>query len=427
MRRHGWMWLVLMACGGGGPDGGGPGGPPGGQGGAGGAPPEPVTVVELTTATPGAVVDALLASAMVEALRSADVIPVATGIVLRVEVDVGDEVKKGDLLAVLQNVSLDAGAERAGAEVRNLEAKLAEAEALAAQGAISAREVVDLRTQLATARISAREASATAKETRLVAPFDGVVAARDLRIGEQASAAKRAFQVVDLTSLRVTANLPERDVGRVKLGQPATLTAAYDNTLTAKANVTRISPVIDATTGTFQVILTLESGTATLRPGQYVSVSVEVDRRQDVLVLPRPAITYDNGRPIVYRVTEAPPEEAKEGSDSDAEVEADGFFAKWFGGSEEPAEETDAAPPEPVGPKLVAERINVELGLVDVATAEIKGGLSAGDRVVLVGQANLKDGSRVREPAPPAAEGEATPAPEGEAAPAEPATPAQGG
>jgi multidrug efflux pump subunit AcrA (membrane-fusion protein) len=307
--------------------------------------------------------------------------------------------------------------------VRQLEAQLAELEALAAQGAVSAREVRDLGFQLETARASLAETGASARQTRLVAPFDGVVAVRDVRVGEPAGAGKRAFQIVDLSTLRVTASLPERDVQRVAVGQRATLVAAYDDKLTAGATVSRVSPVVDANSGTFQVMLTLDAG-APLRPGQYVSVRLEVDRHAGVLVVPRGALVYDNGRPGLYRVRPAPPEAAdEEGKDEkDGAEEGDeaggGWFAGWFGGGEEPeADDDDAPAPEDEGPAEVAERVDVGVGLADALTAEILSGVSEGDRIVVVGQATLKDGARVREPKP-AAPAAAPPAP-----PAEGATP----
>ena len=64
--------------------------------------------------------------------------------------------------------------------------------------------------------------------------------------------------------------------------------------------------------GTFEVLLTVDPGQTVLRPGQYVSVELEVARRDDVVVVPRDAIVWDHGQPVVFRVEPAPPEEAKD-------------------------------------------------------------------------------------------------------------------
>jgi membrane fusion protein (multidrug efflux system) len=348
----------------------------------------------------GGVADVLLASAVVEAERSADLAPAATGTVVRVEKDVGDAVRRGDVLAVFENASLDASAEVTASEAGAVEARVAELERLFAQGAVSARELDDLRQQLVTARIRAREASRTVGETRIVAPFEGLVAARDVRVGELVSSARRAFQVVDVRDLRVRARLPERDVARVRLGQPARLTASYDASLTATATVARVAPVVDASSGTFEVLLAIDPGQKALRPGQYVSVELEVARRDDVVVVPRDSIVWDHGQPVVFRVEPAPPEPA---SSSDGAAAA---------GASEGGSGTVAD----AGPKLVARRVELSLGLLDARVAEVTAGVAAGDRIVTIGQMSLKDGVRVREPSPAAA-----------AEPAEPAEPAGNG
>ncbi len=345
----------------------------------------PATVVEATAVVLGGVADVLLASASVEAEASADVSPGTTGTVVSVVVDVGDTVRKGQLLAVINNANLDAGEAVAVSEARQLAARLEETERLFSSGAVSAREVEDLRHQARTATIRATEASRSAGETRLVAPFDGIVAAREVRVGELASGAKRAFQVVDLSRLRVRARLPERDLGRVRAGQVARLISAYDAEVTATAHVDRVAPVVDPATGTFEVLFAVDPGQNALRPGQYVSVELEVARHEPTLVVPRDAIVWDHGAPTLYRLTPAPPEPV----DTDAKEEEPA----------EPAEEDEAAKPVvDEGPIFLADRVEVKVGLQNSGQAEILTGVAEGDRIVVVGQTTLKDGARVREP-----------------------------
>lgn len=346
------------------------------------AAPEPVTVVQTAEVVLGDVADRLLTSATIEAAAEADITPQATGMVVSIHKDVGDAVRRGDLLAVIDNVQLDAGAERADAEVTNLTTRLAEAEKLHASGALSSRELDDLRYQLATARSSQREAARGRGTLRLTAPFDGLVAARDLHVGELTSAAQVAFKIVDPSELRVRARLPERDVSRVKVGQAATLTGAYDASGSGAAVVTRIAPVIDATSGTFEVVLTLDASHTTLRPGQFVSVDIEVDRHTGVVVVPKDAVVRDRGQPIVFVVAEAPP--APPADEADATT----------------GDAKAAAPAAETGPRWIARRTEVTTGLGDPDRLEITGGLAAGARIVVVGQSNLKDGARIREPEP---------------------------
>lgn len=332
-------------------------------------PPEPVTVVEITPAFTGSVADRVATTSVVEAERAADIVPVTPGVVLSVHADDGDPVRRGDLLAVLDNVSLAAGADRSRAEVARLEKQLEASRSLAQRGAISSRELEDLEYQLQTARTNAREARRSYGQTRLTAPFDGVVARRDVKVGELATA--RAFQIVDMSELKVVIDLPERDVGRVAIGQPVRLESAYDAELTGKGMVSRVSPVIDAMTGTFRATVVLEPGS--LRPGQFVNAHIEVARHEEIAVVPRKALMWEDGRPVVFVMVDPPPPE--EGEDGEPKAE----------------------PSAPDGePGKVAARRPLKVGLIDDVGVEVIEGVDVGEPVIVVGQSNLKDGARVR-------------------------------
>jgi membrane fusion protein (multidrug efflux system) len=360
----------------------------------------PVTVVELADASTGAVSDLLVTSATVESERQADVVPQTSGIVRSIVVEEGDAVQQGQVLATLENVGLNEGATRARGELSRLEADLVATRRLHAEGAVSENDLAALEWQVKAARSTLREARTGAGNTRLTAPFDGVVAARDLRVGQLASSSQRAFQIVDLSTLRVIADLPERDVGRVALGQRARLISAYDPTLVASGSIRRIAPVIDAQTGTFRVILELDPGQMMLRPGQYVSVELEVDRHSDVVVVPKKAVVYEDGAPVVYRMIDRPPPEPGEEvakAEEPKEKPATGGFNFSFGGGGDKDDDEEKEPPAPPSP-YVAERIAVQMGLVDDVHAEIVEGIEVGDRVIVVGQSNLKDGAPIKTP-----------------------------
>ena len=384
--------LLLAACSGGGREGGGYGA----RSDFGKEKVEVVTLVLVDDVSLGEVADNLSSSAIIESESAADIIPSTSGVVLSLHKDEGDSVRKGDLLAVLENVSLDAGAERSRAELTRVQQQYDEMAQLASRGAVSDRELEDLAYQLQTAKTSAREASRSFGQTRLTAPFDGVVAARDVRVGELASGSTVAFRVVDLEHLRAVTTLPERDLKRVALGQGARLTSAYDDESSATGSVVRLAPVIDATSGTFRVTIQLDHQ-ETLRPGQFVTVDLEVDRRRDVVVVPKGALVYEDGIPVVYRFIPEPEkggEQAEEDEEASEEEPWYAGLAAMFGGEDADSEEEGAE--EETTEPFVAERVSVKLGLVDDDFAEVIEGVSEGDRVIVVGQSHLRDGARVR-------------------------------
>ena len=202
--------------------------------------------------------------------------------------------------------------------------------------------------------------------------------------------------MVDPEALRVVASLPERDLGQVAVGQRAELISAYDDSLRAWGAIARIAPVVDANSGTFRVTITQDAGQTGLRPGQYVLVQLEIDKHTDVLVVQRDAVLYEDGDPVVYRMIAEPP------ADPDTDVEEDepdegrgGWMGPFWEQEAEVREERDEEEDDD-GPRMIAERVRVELGLQDPRFIEISEGLQEGDQLIVVGQANLQDGGRVR-------------------------------
>ena len=319
-----------------------------------------VTVVEVARAVTGDVSDLLLTTAFIESEAEANVAPGASGVVQEILVDAGDTVTEGQVLAIVKSTGLTATASRSSAELKRLERDAAVTRDLFEKGVVSERELRSIEHQLSQQVTTAGEASRNAGKLKIRAPFGGVVASRNIRVGEFASGA--AFRIVDLDRLRVVASLPERDLGRVELNQRAELISVYDEEQSGRGVVSRIAPVVDIGSGTFRVTITVEGDQRTLRPGQYVTVKLEVDRHEGVVVIPKRAIVYEDGVPVVYRVIEG-------------EVESEG---------EEPV----------IG--LVAERAPISLGLVDDDVAEVTKGISVNDEVVVLGQNNLEEGAELR-------------------------------
>lgn len=383
------------------------------------ADPNRRVLVEVAPVALGSVRDELATTGVLESEAQADIIPEASGTVTQVLAEEGDSVRKGQVLAIIQNPSLDAGAERAKIELEGIRLAATEAERLHAQGAISDRELRDAKAALRTAESTFGEATKSKGFTRLRSPIAGTVSVRDVRVGELAGGA-RAFQVVDLERLRVVVQLPEKDLGRISVGQSAALAGAYDDSTSVLGTVERVSPVVDPMTGTVRVTVAVhdsdQSGTIALRPGQFVKVQLEVDRHDDVLTIPRRALVWEDGDPIAWMVVEAHPPEPPEGEeDPDAEDEDEGpdlmaqistFFEETFA-DEADADEGDEAEAEDEDPwagipRRGVEKARLELGYADQDHVEIISGLEEGTDVVHVGTATLREDTLVRLPEDPA-------------------------
>jgi membrane fusion protein (multidrug efflux system) len=356
------------------------------------APPDPRTLVEVVPVTAGTVADQVVASATLESVSQATVVPETAGIVTKLLVEEGDTVRKGQLLAELESPQFDAALERADAEFERTQADADAAEKLYGQNALSRAERDAARQALRLARTARDEAGRTRGRVRLVSPIAGTVATRAVRRGELA-AGQPAFTIVDLDQLRVVVPLPERDLARVKPGQAASVAGTWEGAASTGAHVARLSPVIDPATGTFRATLDLEDG-APFRPGQFVRVRIDVDRHSGVPTVPRAALVYEDGIPHVYTVVEMTPDDlAAEAKIAEGEDKPDeqGGFSFAFG--EKPA----ATSPAPLsGPARKAVRTRVTLGYEDDGVVELLEGPAPGTSVVVAGNEALRDGARVR-------------------------------
>ncbi len=343
---------------------------------------DPRTLVELAPVVVGSVGDHLVTSGTVEAEAQADLVPEISGTVVRLAVEEGDPVRRGQLLATLSSPNLEANKVRAEAELARAKKDHAEVDRLFAQGVISQRELDESQYRLESARTAHEEALLMFARTRITSPIAGTVSIRDLRLGEVAGG-RRAFQVVDLSRMRVVVKVPEKDLSRLGTGQKATLRSAYDEETTVAGEVVRIAPTVDPKTGTVRVTVELDRDQSVLRPGQFVGVRIEVGRHDDVLIIPRRALTWQDGKPLAYRVRieEPPPPEEPEEDDED--------------------EDGDDEEVEIPGPYRIARQVDLVLGFQDDLVVEIAEGLDLADEVVVNGGASLRDEARVRTPEDP--------------------------
>jgi len=358
-------------------------------------------LVETTSATVGSVANQLVTHGSLESEAMADITAETAGVVTAIKAEEGQTVTRGQVLAVLSNPSLEAGSERARLELSAAERRYDQSQKLHSTGAISDSEFLEAKDAFGIAQASFREASGTRGFTRLTSPVDGTVSARNVRLGELASGATPAFQVVDLNKLRVIVNLSERDLTHLTVGQVVTLSGTYDTTIRSSGSVLRISPVVDELTGTVRVTIAVdptEDGKPHLRPGQFVEVRIEVDRHTDVVTVPRSAIYWLDGSPIAWRVVDKPEDEKKEKDEEDEETD-DGFFSKFF--SDDAKEDEEEADPWVGVPRRIAERVNLTLGYTDADKAEVAAGIDAGDLVVTVGGDNLRPDAAVKLPGDP--------------------------
>ncbi len=225
------------------------------------------------------------------------------GIVEKIFFDAGARVKAGALLARLDGRQIMANLEAARAKSRSIDADLrnwkAEAEVLKADYG-RARRLWDLgltsEEQLQHAKYKAEseewdikrvtESLNTAKQdersleleldkTKIIAPFDALVARRYLHEGQNVSKGDRMFWITAEAPLLMRFTLPENYFGRVKPGQAMEVTCSSVPGENHAARVKQVSQVIDPSSGTFEVLVELTGNRGSLRPGMTANVRLE--------------------------------------------------------------------------------------------------------------------------------------------------------
>lgn len=301
------------------------------------------TPVEVAAAATGEAVDAVYASGVVEYVRQARIAPVVTAPIRAVLVAEGQTVQASQTLA-----QLDDGPQEATALQLEAQAGLARAAArrtarLYAAGFAAKAADEDAKSQLAAAEQAARSAQVRLEDYRIKAPFSGRVLRRDAEPGDLASVGKALFVVAVPSALRVTADVDERDVGRLQAGQEAVIRSDAFPGQVFPARISEITPQGDSTGRVFRARLALSPDTA-LRPGMTVEANLVVARRATALLIPTAAL-----------------------KDGAVLLAVDGH----------------------------ARRRQVRIGVQGVERTEVVEGLNAGDRVILAPPAGLKDGDRI--------------------------------
>jgi RND family efflux transporter MFP subunit len=226
--------------------------------------------------------------------------------------DIGGSVKAGDLLAEIDAPDLDQQLVQARADlsVSQANAKLAQISAerwqsLAGTDAV-AKEDVDTRTftwNANVAQVKAAEANVerlVAEEgfKRLVAPFDGVVTARDTDIGALinvgSTGGPELFEVSETSRLRVYVNVPQNFVPEVPPGTKATITVPEHPGATFGATVEASAQAVNPSTGTTLMQLIVDNSAGEMMPGDYASIHLSIAPMSSVLSVPSSALVFDS-------------------------------------------------------------------------------------------------------------------------------------
>ncbi|WP_166422834.1 efflux RND transporter periplasmic adaptor subunit [Paraglaciecola sp. 20A4] len=236
-------------------------------------------------------------TAVLEAKEEAFVVARASGIIEHIYVEEGDYVEKGQVLAQLEPERYRLNLARAKADLIGIQKELAKINKVYNQKLVSDDTYDKISAQYASLQATQKLAELDLKEATIVAPISGYIAARNAKVGNLTESFQRAqmFHIVEQNELHGVVYLPEKELTRVHKGQAAILTLSALNEDQVKGFVERISPVIDAQTGTFKVTLRVPNDAHRLKAGMFAHVSLNYDTHQLATLMPRKAmLSIDN-------------------------------------------------------------------------------------------------------------------------------------
>jgi HlyD family secretion protein len=258
----------------------------------------------------------LSANGNVAAWQEASVGAEANGLRLAdVRVNVGDVVRKGQVLATFAPDTVQADVAQSRASVAEAEAALAEAQAngerarmLQASGALSAQQINQLLTAERTAQArleSAKAANASQRlrlgQTQLRAPDDGVISARMATVGAVVPAGQELFRLIRKNRLEWRGEVTQAELSRVKAGAVATIVAPGGERI--KGKVRMVAPTIDPQTRNALVYVDLATG-GVARAGMFARGEFELGNA-NALTLPQQSLVLRDGFTYAYRLDAA--------------------------------------------------------------------------------------------------------------------------
>jgi RND family efflux transporter MFP subunit len=289
-----------------------------------------VQLATVSLTSPAQANAVLTASGYVVARRKAAVASKGTGTLVFLGVDEGDKVRKGQLIARLDDADVVASLQRARENFRMAEADLHDAkqslermrilleEGVVAQAEFDAAEARYKRVvaSIDAARYAVREAEVAVENMRIVAPFDGTVLKKNADIGEivaplagAASSKAAVVTIADMSSLEVEADVSEANITRVKTEQNCEIALDAYPQQRYPAYVTKIVPTADRSKATVLVKIKFKSYDQRVLPEMSAKITflapgtvVTESSNRSVLTVPATAVAARNGRAVVFQM-----------------------------------------------------------------------------------------------------------------------------
>jgi RND family efflux transporter MFP subunit len=367
--------------------------------------------VEFATVSRAEVSDHVTVVGNLIGAATVEVVPKVNGRLQAVHVKLGDTVRRGQVIAKVEDLEIQQQVRQAEASFQVSQATIRQREAdlklaksnLDRNKSLLDRQLLpqqtyedtDARHQAAVAQLDLAQAQfeqakarldelkITLAHTSILSPVDGFVGKRFLDPGAFVGTNSPVFSVVDIRTVRLVANLVEKDVKRVREGTQGVVEVdAYPGEKFV-GKVSRVAPVFDPATRTAEMEIEVPNAGFRLKPGMYARVNLTVSTHAEALTVPRNALVELDGKTGVFLA------EAGTGGGPGAGA-ARGGPGRGSGNAGQAGTSGQGGPSA-----LTAKFQPVETGIRSGERVEILGGVREGARVITMGAGALRDGDRV--------------------------------
>ena len=216
-----------------------------------------------------------------------NIVPQTAGRITKINVEVGDRVKKGQVLAEIDKVQL----QQAQLQLHNAEVELGRLKALYEAGGLSKSDLDAIELQYNVAKTQVQN---LIENTTLLSPIDGVITARNYDAGDMYAMSAPIFTVEQIKPVKMLVAVSESDYSKVSKGDNVVIKAEAFPELSFDGKVERIYPTVDPSTRTFNVEVVIPNNYSTLRPGMFVRATMKFGVNNSV-VIPDVAVVKQQG------------------------------------------------------------------------------------------------------------------------------------
>ena len=262
----------------------------------------PPMQVEVSPVAVQTVTDKFEAVGTIEAVEAITVVSEIDAAVVSIPFREGDEIKRGELIAQLDDSQLAAEVARAEAFHAQSHTTYERVKAVVEQKAGSPQDLDDAAAALKVADANLAVAKARLAKTRIVAPFDGIIGARRVSMGAFLRAGQAITDLANIDALRVNFSAPERFLSQLSRGaEVAVSTTAYPG-YALKGKITVIEPVLDAATRSARVVAQVSNPGRKFRSGMSANISAVLRERPNATTIPNEAVFGSGNQSFVFIV-----------------------------------------------------------------------------------------------------------------------------